>query len=219
MSVEIVKSESEKHVSRVGDKNRHGLEIRHTGKPIEGSVATKGGVVYLVLDCSTSMADGRKLPKAKEGTIEFAKDAFKKNYSVGLVIFDSGPRHIIEPQRSSARLQQAMETVHANGSTDMAGGIRMATENLQRLHAVKAMVIVTDGYPDYAPDALQAAAEAKECKIDIITLGTDDADHAFLKRLASRDDLSVMVSESNFKEGIASTAKMLPDPNTGKALT
>jgi hypothetical protein len=44
-------------------------------------------IACLVLDCSSSMAEERKLAQAKQGVVEFADSAFKKGYSVVLVGF------------------------------------------------------------------------------------------------------------------------------------
>jgi uncharacterized protein YegL len=72
------------------------------------------------------------------------------------------------------------------------------------------MVIVTDGMPDNAQATLEEAQEAKNNRIDIITIGTDDANEEFLKKLASRTELNVMVASDQLEQGIASTVKMLP---------
>jgi len=54
---------------------------------------------------------------------------------------------------------------------------------------------------------------AKERGIEIIAIGTDDADKDFLSRLASRSDLMVKVSRELLGQSIASAAKMLPGPS------
>ena len=46
--------------------------------------------------------------------------------------------------------------------------------------------------------------------IDIIAFGTDDADRAFLEKIASRSDLAVKVSSAQLESGIAGAARMLP---------
>ena len=46
------------------------------------------GMANLVVDCSGSM-DGYKMSQVKKGILEFAQDAIKKEYSVGLIKFNS----------------------------------------------------------------------------------------------------------------------------------
>ena len=78
------------------------------------------------------------------------------------------------------------------------------------------MVIITDGVPDSQVEALTEAEQAKKKGIEIITIGTDDADSNFLKKIASRANLGVKVTREQFKEGITSAAKMLPQLGSGK---
>ncbi len=186
-----------------------GIEIRRRGKPVSSEVSVTG-FVYLVIDCSASMA-GDKLTQAKRGALDFATEARTKGYSIGLIQFESSATHICEPQRELSVLRRYVDELKLGGTTDMAGGIRLAANKLQdESSRLRAMLVVTDGQPDSREDALSEAEQAKRHKIDIITIGTDDADRAFLKRLASRTELSVMVSSHQLAEGIASTAKMLP---------
>ena len=72
----------------------------------------------------------------------------------------------------------------------------------------------TDGQPDKVGAALKAGQAAKDDGIDIITIGTDDADQEFLKKLASRADLGRRVSQEKFAQGIASASQLLPPPRT-----
>ena len=202
--IDITKLSSEDRVS-VG---RGGIEIRRQGRPVAGEVSGTGSV-YLVIDCSASMA-GDKLAHAKEGAMDFAKGAKQKRYAVGLIQFGSSASHVCGPQRELSALRPHVESLEVGGSTDMAGGIRMAAEMLKSARGARAMVVVTDGQPNSRPWTLDAANLAKRSGIDIITIGTDDADRALLNEIASRSDLSVMVPSESLGSGIASTAKMLP---------
>ncbi len=193
--------------TRVSVSSR-GIEIKRQGRPVGGEVGGSGWV-YLAIDCSASMA-GDKLTQAKRGAIDFFPEARQKGYAVGLVSFETAATHICEPQRDLAVIRLYVDKLERGISTDMAGGIQLATDKLQGRSGARAIVVVTDGIPDSEKDALAAAREAKNGGIDIITIGTDDADHDFLKRLATRNDLSVMVPSNDLGQGIASTAKMLP---------
>jgi len=56
------------------------------------------------------------------------------------------------------------------------------------------------------------AGEAKNAGIEIITIGTDDADEEFLRLLASRKELATKVIREQLGQAIADAAKMLPAP-------
>ena len=185
-----------------------GIEIRRTGKPVK-STAPQGGAVYLVIDCSGSMA-GDKMAEARKGAIDFSSEALVKRYAIGMISFASEANHISEPRQELANVQRHLPGLEAGGSTNMASAIKLATVKLTGRQAPRAMVMITDGMPDHEEKALDAAQEAKEQGIDIITVGTDDADRAFLEKLASRKDLVVVVKSDQLGKGITSAAGMLP---------
>lgn len=187
------------------------IEIRREGKPVSGQLAGNGSV-YLVVDCSGSMG-GHKLVRAKLGAMEFAKEAWIKGYAVGLIQFASSAEHLCEPQRQAQLLQHSLELLVADGSTNLSEGIELAAKNLTTKSTPKVMVIITDGKPDSRTNALNAALQAKRAAIDIITIGTEDADQALLRELASRADLAMAVAANQLDQGIASSARMLPSGN------
>ena len=191
-----------------------GIEIKRSKGPISSKV--KGiGIVYLAVDCSYSM-EGEKLAQAKQGGIDFAKEARKKGYRTGLIAFDSYAIHLCSPQQEISVLRKALEPVVVGGTTNMTHAITLAAGQLSEAEGKRALVIVTDGMPDNRSTALAAARRATSEGIDIITLGTGDADHKFLKKLASRNDLATVVHQHQLREGIAATAKLLSLGQPGK---
>jgi len=177
---------------------------------VDGLVRGIGSMLYLLIDCSGSMG-GQKLAQAKRGAINFAGDARSKGYSVGLIKFNSIVAHLCEPQQEISALNHYLERMNADGSTNMTDAILIALQKLEGRKGYRVMVIVTDGMPDSQATALEAARQAKANGIDILTIGTDDADRDFLAKLASKTELSVKVTRDRLEQGITSMAKMLPD--------
>jgi Mg-chelatase subunit ChlD len=169
--------------------------------------------VYLVIDTSGSMV-GDKLEQVKKGVVDFAKDAFRKEYAVGLISFNTSAKHISEPTHEISLLKDRIREMHATGSTNMAQAIKMAHDLLKKLDTTRVILIATDGIPDNANDALLEGLKAKEDKIDIITIGTDDANQEFLKRLATRADLGKKVTREVFSQAISSASNLLPPPKS-----
>ncbi|MBA4349318.1 MAG: hypothetical protein C0415_04945 [Thermodesulfovibrio sp.] len=169
------------------------------------------GVVYLVIDCSTSMAEDDKMNQAKKGASGFADEVIRKGYSVGLIKFASHAEQLLEPQNKLIEFNEIIERITANGSTNMTDAIRMATNELKGSIGTKLMCIVTDGMPDDKTSALEAINEAKTKGVGIMAIGTDDADKEFLERIATQKELSFKVSREKFEKSIISMAKMLPE--------
>lgn len=211
------------------DSKRRGIEIRLSADSSTPSLTAKGinigtyeqkidihikkrlGYVYLVLDCSASML-GHKLSQAKQGIIDFAKQATAKDYLTGLIKFDYSATHLCEPTQNISALEKQLEGIRADGSTNMVSAIEMAHDRLKTLVSARVMVIATDGVPNDIPGSIKAGELAKRDGIDIIAVGTDDADQEFLKRLASRTELGSKVAPENLGKAIASVAGYLPSP-------
>ncbi len=188
-----------------------GIRIGASDKPIAAHFEQNWGRVYMVLDCSGSMA-GYKMDQAKQGVLDFARDAIRKGYLVGLIEFSTDATHLSEPAKDTSRLQSQMERITASGTTNMTEAIRMAHEKLKNLGGSRVMVIATDGQPDNVDDSLNEGTSAKGDGIEIITIGTDDAVQGFLKKLASRSDLGTKVSRDMFAKAISSAHLLLPSP-------
>ena len=168
--------------------------------------------VYIVLDYSGSMGEGRKMQQAKSGARAFAESAIKKGYSVGLIQFASTPFHALSPQTETSGIRSALDAWVPGGSTDMTAAILLTIEKLEDFHGTKVMCIVTDGEPDHQEATRLAARKAKRARIDIMAIGTDDADRAFLSKLTTRRDLAVTAKSDEFEHAISSMAVCLPAP-------
>jgi hypothetical protein len=139
---------------------------------------------------------------------------FVSEYAVGLISFDSAAKHVCEPTYDIGLLKDRIRKMHAAGTTNMAEAIRMAHDHLRRLAGMRVIVIATDGVPNNVQDALREGMRAKEDKIDIITIGTDDADLGFLRRLATRAELGKKVAREVFSQAITQASRLLPSPKS-----
>ena len=170
-------------------------------------------VAFLLIDCSGSMVGENKLEKAKAGAIDFAHNAVNKGYSVGVIAFGSQAK-LVSPAVSNANdLEGSVKSIEVDGSTNMSAGLELAKKQLEMVDssdAQRAIVLVTDGAPDSVDQALNVAEKCKQSGISIITLGTDDADRDFLKKIASSESLAEMVSSNNLQGAIASAGNLLP---------
>jgi Mg-chelatase subunit ChlD len=191
-----------------------GIRIAASEKPIATNFTIKEGRVFLLLDTSGSMRKNQKLDQAKAGIIDFATDAFKKNYRVGLIRFSDEAEILCEPTGNIVILQNIIQSLKAVGSTNMTAALHIAHSKLKEFSGTKVMVIATDGMPDNVKSSLEAAAKAIADGIDIITIGTDDADKEYLKKLASRTELSSKVTSDKFAQAISDASLLLTSPKS-----
>ena len=197
------------HPKRITSTNNCKVDIIERGATPTVARDPSNGHVYLLMDCSGSMA-GDKIEQAKRGAIDFSKGAQNKGYAIGLISFSDHARHLMEPRPDYKEIIPPVNDLRICGSTNMTEAIQVAMNNLKRSQGFKAMVIVTDGMPNDGEETLSMATKAKNSGIEILAIGTDDADQNFLKVLASRRDLGVKVARENFEIAISSTACMLP---------
>jgi Mg-chelatase subunit ChlD len=190
------------------------LVLRLPGGRVEPLPELMSAWALILLDCSKSMR-GEKIAHARDGALAFAESARGNGYSVGLIRFATSAELLCLPEEPFPAFASRVERLEAKGSTNMAEAIRVATQNLYFRSGVRVIVIATDGMPDDPAAALDEARKAKDVGIDLITIGTDDADRDFLGRIASRSELAVKVARTELREGIAGAARMLPH-TTGK---
>jgi len=165
----------------------------------------------LVVDCSGSMDDSDKLEQARRGATEFVTSALARGHKVGLIKFSSSASILCKPTTDAAQLREAVASLSIEGSTNMAEGVALARSTLSdNKRLMRTIVLVTDGMPDDHSATIREADAAKAQGIDLIAIGTDDADKGFLAQIASRNDLALPVPRAKLSSGIASAASLLP---------
>jgi uncharacterized protein YegL len=78
------------------------------------------------------------------------------------------------------------------------------------------IVILTDGYPDAPESAVEQAGAARRAGIDIIAIGTGDADREYLRRLASSDQASLFARSGELVQTFGHIARVIAEG--GRAL-
>jgi Mg-chelatase subunit ChlD len=164
--------------------------------------------VLLLIDVSGSMA-GPKIEQAKSGSIDFSHSAMSRSYATALAVFADRAAMVCDPTVDAAHFASKIARVNVGlvgGTTDLAAGLVLAG----KFRDLAAVVIVTDGQSNDNDAALQVAATLKNRAIDIICIGTDDADRDFLKQLATRSDLATHVLPKNLRSAITDASRFLP---------
>lgn len=163
--------------------------------------------VLLLIDTSGSMT-GDKILQAKNGAIDFSRSATQRGFATGLAVFADKAAMVCDPTVQNATFENKITAVRVGivgGSTNLAAGLDLAG----KFKELAAVVVVTDGQPNSCEDALRSAAVLKQKGIEILCIGTDDADKAFLDQLATRKELALHVEAENIRTSIGQATRLL----------
>lgn len=175
-----------------------------TGSEVE--VRTARPNVLLLMDTSGSM-HGSKFTQAKSGAADFTRSAIEKGYSAALAIFADRAAMVCDPTSDLEHFTSKLVRLNpgiVGHSTDLAAGLILAA----KFPDLAATVIVTDGQTAQSP-ALKAATTLKDRGTQIICIGTDDADRAFLERLATSANLATHVPAGSLRSAISDASRLL----------
>ena len=178
-----------------------------TGKPV-GRDSPVCGVVYLLLDVSPSMK-GQKLKDAVQGAIGFGQDAVLQGYAVGIIRFSGRAAIVCKPSRDVEALPAALNQLTVEDATRIEPPLELAFKELESLPLKRAVVLFTDGQAQDQAAAVRVAGALKQARIDVITIGTEDADINFLRRIATRNDLAVATTTPRIAEAIRASVGLL----------
>lgn len=185
------------------------LRLGGNGKLLLGGQELKPGGrnIAVLVDTSGSMS-GDKLSQVKAGTVDFALSVIPKGYAVAVIVFGDRGAVVCDPTADSGALARKIAGLSVGlvgGSTYLGNGLAVAAKVPNLSH----VLVVTDGQANDSAKALTFAAGLKSAGVEILTLGTHDADAAFLARLASRSDMSVSVNDSDIRSAMGQTGRLL----------
>lgn len=148
--------------------------------------------------------------QAKQGALDFAREARSKGYRVGLIRFADDAFALKNPETG---FEDAVQSLTAFGTTNLTAAIELATDHLMaEASGQLVMCIVTDGLPDHTRSALKAARRADNLGINIMAIGTAGANEKFLDKLVTDDELYAYVDTMNLRIGVTDMARLLPPP-------
>jgi len=163
-------------------------------------------LAVLLIDRSGSMA-GAKTICASSGAWDFSQATLKKGYRIATIEFATGASITCAPSQSADDVRRGCFANSISGSTAMHEGLQLASSLNPRTGDT--IVIVTDGVVDDPNKTLSIGAKLKSFGVEILTIGTDDADKSFLSQLASRPDLSMKVASTNLRLAITDASRLL----------
>ena len=170
-----------------------------------GKTASVSATAILVIDRSGSMA-GEKSSFASAGAWDFSQAALNKGYKISVIEFATGALIVCTPSQNQNEIRRGCFADTITGSTQLHEGLRLALTLEPR--SGDTVVVVTDGAVDDPPGTLALGTKLKKSGVEILAIGTDDADKNFLSKLASRIDLDIKVQASDLREAITDAGRL-----------
>ncbi|HEY1957808.1 MAG TPA: VWA domain-containing protein [Polyangiaceae bacterium] len=133
--------------------------------------------VALCLDTSGSM-EGKAIEDARAAALSFLAGIHPGD-GFSLVTFDSTVRVVVPPTHLEKTtdlepIRAAIRSIRAQGTTDMADGLRAAIQNVQALYdgsRVNRVVLVSDGVPNDGSQLRALAQQAQQAGISLSAMG------------------------------------------------
>ena len=147
------------------------------------------GQAYIIyaLDSSGSMK-GKKIEACKKAGIALAFRAINEKDKVGLIVFGSEVKEIIEPTSDFTRLLKEITRIRASKETDIVSTLRKAVELFPSENLTKHLILITDALPTKGDEpeksTLEEASIARSKGITISLIGINLDEKG--KRLAEK---------------------------------
>ncbi len=149
------------------------------------------GQCYIVyaLDASGSMK-GKKIESCKKAGIALAFKAIDEKDKVGLMVFGSDVREVVEPTDDFPLLLREMTKVKACKETDIKGTLRKAVELFPNEKITKHLILLTDALPTVGENPEEetveevSAARANGITISVIGISLDEKGKKLAEKIA-----------------------------------
>jgi len=147
------------------------------------------GQTYIIyaLDASGSMK-GKKIDACKKAGIALAYKAINEKDKVGLIVFGSEVKEVIEPTSDFTRLLKEITRIRASKETDIVSTLQKAIELFPSENITKHLILITDALPTKGEtpekSTLEKASTARSKGITISLIGINLDEKG--KRLAEK---------------------------------
>lgn len=172
------------------------------------AIPVKTVAICLLLDCSGSMS-GSKLAEMKQAAGEFVQRQSQSHHQLAVVGFDDVARVAAPLTEQTTSVLTAVNGLQLGGGTNMADGLRTAAAALAAPADHKYVLLFTDGLPNSAPDTLSEASTCLAQQIQVVAVGTGDADAAFLGQVTRNPSLVFPAAAGQFEHAFQQAEKAI----------
>ena len=160
------------------------------GKDLQVFEKQSKGQTYIIygLDASGSMK-GKKIEACKKAGIALAYKAINEKDKVGLIVFGSEIKEVVEPTSDFTRLLKEITRIKASKETDIAATIRKAIEIFPSENITKHLILITDAFPTKGdePEKLTleevSMARSSGITISLIGINLDEKGRKFAEKI------------------------------------
>lgn len=176
--------------------------------------------IILAVDLSGSMSIkeyGRTaLEAAQEAAVDFINTLPEGMVRIGVMGFSDSTKVLLAPSGNRTDIEKAIHELRVGmtGGTNSAHPFDNSFDMLSHVEGQRYVVVLTDGCWRCTEAAVRSAQKCHQNGIDVIALGFGSANHAFLKRIASRDDLAEMTSVSDLSGAFGKIAQVISENPT-----
>ena len=133
--------------------------------------------VVLVMDVSGSMS-GTKLSETKNAASKFIDTVLATDASISIVTYSNGANIIEDFSKDKTKLNESVNSISANGGTNIEAGLKLASEQMYYSHAKKKIIVLmSDGEPNdgkVGDELVKYAESIKSRGVYLYTLGFFD---------------------------------------------
>jgi molecular chaperone DnaK (HSP70) len=170
--------------------------------------------VVLLLDVSASMT-GPPLEEARAASLEFLEKCDFTRMEVGLIAFSNKVSVLCEPTDNARKVQAALGRLETDSTTNLTDALAVAAGHLAASDRSRFLVLLTDGFPDAPESAVDEADKAKARGIEIVAIGTGEADRDYLTRIASTEAGSIFAKRTELVTTFGHIARVLAGGGMG----
>ena len=171
------------------------------------SIERSPQAIVLLIDASGSMSGG-KLTEVKAAATSFVQRQDLSKDSFAVIGFGSRVRVGTSLTSDLETIESAIASLADGGGTNMALGLQTAAAQLRSSDFTRSILLFTDGQANLR-STLAAAQSSQSQNINLIAVGTGDADTNFLTQLTGDSSLVFYASSGQFDQAFRAAEKVI----------
>jgi len=164
--------------------------------------------ICMVIDSSGSMK-GSKIAEVQAAARNFVTRQDLTRNRVGVVQFASDAKLAVPITTDQGQIEIAIAQMYADGFTATNLGLQVAEEALSTTSSPRHVLLFTDGMASWPPLALAAARQIRHHGIQIVAIGTGDADRGFLTQVTGNPGLVLWATSGQFEEAFRAAERLI----------